>query len=76
MFLIADDERRVVDTRGRIVGFIIRNKFTQSANVADDGSWVEVDKVYSDGLSPLELEIVSEVIESNNLKKETNGKVL
>lgn len=73
MFLIADDERRVIDTRGRVLGFVIRGKFTQRPNVADNGEWVEPDKVYSDGLSPLEMEHVSETIQRNTLRGNQSG---
>jgi len=64
MFYVADDDRRIVDSRGRVVGFVMPNgKFTQF----DLGEFNEAP--YNTGLSPLELEMVSETIQRDKHRK-------
>lgn len=64
MFYVADDDRRIVDSRGRVVGFVMPNgKFAQS----DLGEFS--DPPYNTGLSPMELELVSEIIQRDKIRK-------
>ena len=68
MFLIADDDRRVSDTRGRVVGFVINGKFTQEWHFSQYDS-DKAEAPYANGLSPLEMEMVSETIQRDKHRK-------
>lgn len=68
MFLIADDDRRVIDTRGRVVGFVVDGKFSQSFSYWQ-GDSDHAEPPYSNGLSPLEMEMVSETIQRDKHRK-------
>jgi len=69
MFLVADDNVRVVDRQGRVVGFIFRRGFTQLNPDDMETNNGLCDKPYDVGLSPFEMEMVAEVVERNLNKK-------
>ena len=67
MFFISKNNKikTVVDSQNRIVGFVINNRFLQNANLASDNC----DSIYKTGLSSIELEQVSEAIQTNRQYK-------
>ena len=69
MFYVADDEKRIVDSRGRIVGFVRGEKFTP---FEWNGTLIGRlnDDPYRQGLSPMELELVSETIQRNKIRRD------
>lgn len=69
MFYVADDDRRIVDSRGRVVGFVNGEKFTQYRTGVGGGIVEASEDPYLHGLSPLELELVSETIQCNKIRK-------
>ncbi len=62
MFYLSEDRKVVKDSFGDIVGYLNGGKFTQ---VIRDGKTVkrDCDKPYLNGLSPLELEQISELLQ-------------
>lgn len=54
----------VVDGAKKVVGFIANKRFTQDDFIVDNsGKCGKVDIQYRDGLSPLELEQISELLQ-------------
>ncbi len=64
MYKITKDKKRVVDYENRVVGFIIDERFSQ----------YKCDKYYRVGLTPLELEKVSEVMQRSGIGIRANYK--
>jgi hypothetical protein len=58
MFYLTDDNKRVLDSDKKIVGFI-----TKSGRFTQDGC----DPYYKGGLSSIELEQLSELLQSNKI---------
>ncbi len=71
MFYVSDDEKMIVDSRARKVGFLRNGKFAQF--VSEMPQLQKPDEPYFYGLSPLELEMVSETIQRNKMKEVTSG---
>ena len=67
MFYVTDKKDRVIDTSGRTVGFLYGEKFRFESTV--DSKVVRADYPYNLGLSPVELEFVSEAIQRMNRKR-------
>ena len=65
MFYLSDDKNTVLDSQGAVVGYYQHGKFCQvRKNKSKDAAWLDkCDKVYSNGLSPLELEQISELLQ-------------
>lgn len=65
MFYLSEDKTVVLDSLGAIVGYYQYGKFCQvRKNKNQDKTWLEkCDKIYSNGLSPIELEQVSELLQ-------------
>jgi hypothetical protein len=61
MFYLSKDKAKVVDTFGDIVGYIIDGKFCQSAR--EEANIKKPDAPYMKGLSPRELEQISELMQ-------------
>lgn len=57
MYKITKDKKKVVDYTNRVVGFIINGRFTQ----------YRCDKFYQIGLTPLELEKISELMQRSGI---------
>lgn len=60
MFKVSNDKKRIIDYNNRTVGFIINGRFTQ----------YKCDHFYRIGLTPIELEKISEVIQRNGIRVE------
>jgi hypothetical protein len=60
MYKITSDKTKVVDYNNRVVGFIIDGRFTQ----------YRCDKFYRVGLTPMELEKISEIMQRNGIRVE------
>jgi hypothetical protein len=62
MFYLSDDKKIVKDCFGDIVGYVLYGKFTQTIR---DGNNIkkDCDSPYSNGLSPLQLEQISELLQ-------------
>jgi hypothetical protein len=60
MYKITSDKTKVVDYNNRVVGFIIEGRFTQ----------YRCDKFYRVGLTPMELEKISEIMQRNGIRVE------
>lgn len=68
MFYISKDKKRIVDSNGNIVGFIENRKFVQTMKTNKDGRLHRCHPIYNtimDGLSAIELEQISEIMQSN-----------
>lgn len=65
MFYLSEDKSVVLDSQGAVVGYYQNGKFCQVRRQRNNASaWLEkCDKVYANGLSPIELEQVSELIQ-------------
>jgi len=57
MYRLTKDKTKIVDYNNKIVGFIIDGRFTQH----------QCDKFYRVGLTPLELERISEIMQRNGV---------
>jgi len=60
---------KIFDASDRLVGFIINDRFVQSYYDKTTHKHMECNEIYKTGLSPMELEQVSEAIQHKN-----NGK--
>ena len=60
MYYMKKDKTAIVDYNYKIVGFIIKGRFTQ----------YRCDVEYRIGLTPMELEKISELIQRNNIRVE------
>ena len=60
MYYMKKDKTAIVDYNDKIVGFIIKGRFTQ----------YRCDVEYRIGLTPMELEKISELIQRNNIRVE------
>lgn len=58
MYSVSKDKTKIVDYNNRIVGFIIDGRFTQ----------YRCDQFYRIGLSPMELEKISEIMQRANIR--------
>lgn len=57
MYRLTKDRKKIVDYENRVVGFIIDGRFTQYM----------CDKFYRVGLTPLELEKISEIMQRHGV---------
>lgn len=57
MYKINSKKDKILDYNNRVVGFIIKGRFTQYG----------CDKFYRIGLTPLELEKISEILQRSNI---------
>ena len=57
MYSLTKDKTKIVDYKNRIVGFIIDGRFTQ----------YQCDKFYRVGLTPIELEKISEIMQRSGM---------
>jgi hypothetical protein len=57
MYTLSKDKTKIVDYKNRIVGFIIDGRFTQ----------YRCDKFYRVGLTPIELEKISELMQRSGM---------
>lgn len=64
MYKITKDNKKIVDYENRVVGFIIDERFTQ----------YKCDRHYRVGLTPLELEKISELMQRNGIGIRANYK--
>jgi hypothetical protein len=58
MYKLTKDKTKIVDYNNKIVGFIIDGRFTQ----------YRCDKAYRIGLTPLELEKISEIMQRSGIR--------
>jgi len=64
MFYLNKPKTIVYDGSDKIVGFIIQKRFTQDDfSIDKSGRSVKVDILYNDGLSGMELEQISELMQ-------------
>jgi hypothetical protein len=65
MFYLSENKSVVLDSIGAVVGYYENGKFCQVRKNKDSGKvhLEKCDKVYLNGLSPLELEQVSELLQ-------------
>lgn len=59
MYKISKDKNKVLDYNNRIVGFIVNGRFTQ----------YRCDQFYHVGLTPMELEKISELMQRSKLEE-------
>lgn len=59
MYKISKDKNKVLDYNNRIVGFIVDGRFTQ----------YRCDQFYRVGLTPMELEKISELMQRSKLEE-------
>lgn len=69
MFYLSDDKKTIKDFFGDKVGYIVNGKFCQVLkkklnSFSNECHWC--DEPYSEGLSPMELEQVSELLQRAN----------
>ena len=57
MYKLSKDKTKIVDFQNKVVGFIIDERFTQ----------YKCDKQYHIGLTPLELEKISELMQNSGI---------
>lgn len=60
MYKITNDKKKIVDYNNRVVGFIVDGRFTQ----------YRCDKFYRIGLTPIELEKISEIMQRSGIRVE------
>lgn len=58
MYKLTKDKTKIVDYNNKVVGFIIEGRFTQ----------YRCDPSYRIGLTPMELEKISEIMQRNNIR--------
>lgn len=68
MFYLDKDNKTVVDSFGDKVGFVTNGKFCQVYRQKNQKTEL-CDKPYANGLSPMQLEQVSELIQRARMKK-------
>lgn len=61
MFYLSKDKRTITDSFGDRVGFFINGKFCQF--LKQNNQKIFADQRYEDGLSPIEMEQVSELLQ-------------
>jgi hypothetical protein len=64
MFYLNKLKNTIIDSANNIVGFVVEKKFTQDDFLVDkSGKCVKIHPLYKDGLSGMELEKVSELMQ-------------